>query len=375
MQYYLNIFCWQRNFLEQIIQRNFYRLFYLSYIMPLSLNKIAACCSMIKILIAIILTIGFSTYNKSFSQTHFSTYNQAFIDSARARLKQVCNNYGTGKKIVKARVKYDIERIGFLNDFYNRDLSKTEIIHQVNKFFKRHWGFDSINLGAFTKYNARIYSEGYLQLHISFSTFNDEIIFKKIYFNTAYFTNCIDPNIPAISTQDINYLEQYCIPVIDFPVSFSSAYGTYLSCDTLFRYKLSNLQQDQFHFFLSTNEEALNNLSWFEIDTYMLDYIPESVLKLRDQTALLFQLLYSPNYVLSIYAAEMLIYLKETNQLSLSQQVLDKIEAIRNAAVKIRWQYSDVVKSGVYYKDLGLNTQAILNKVSKAIKQNQETNH
>ena len=312
------------------------------------------------IALVIILILGLT---KSVGQTRHSDHNQSLIDTEKKYVQQFCSNFGSSKHISKKRIKYDKYRIAFLNSFYNLDLTQKEIHDQMDKFYRHKWGFDTIKLGAVTKYETRIYSEGNLEMFISFSTYEEKIVFKRIYFRTKTLTGCIQPYQYGISQYDFNYLESTIIPIADFPFSYCRN-CSYISCDTVFLSKLKSNSSSDYYFFSSSNDKEINNLTWFRIDKYMMDYADNDISKFvkeRNQE-LLIKLLYSPNHILSLYAMEGLTYLVETSQIEIPTEIHNKMEQVKNSETKITWQYSDVVKHGLTYKDLKIGKQIILTK-------------
>lgn len=312
------------------------------------------------IALVIILILGLT---KSVGQTRHSDHNQSLIDTGKKYIQQFCSNFGSSKHNSKKRIKYDKYRIAFLNLFYNLDFTQKEIHDQMDKFYRHKWGFDTIKLGAVTKYETRIYSEGNLEMFISFSTYEGKIVFKRIYFRTKTLTGCIQPYQYGISQYDFNYLESTIIPIADFPFSYCRN-CSYISCDTVFLSKLKSDSSSDYYFFPSSNDKEINNLTWFRIDKYMMDYADNDISKFvkeRNQE-LLIKLLYSPNHILSLYAMEGLTYLVETSQIEIPTEIHNKMEQVKNSETKIIWQYSDVVKHGLTYKDLKIGKQIILAK-------------
>ena len=311
----------------------------------------------------IILIFGLTT---SVGQSRYSSYNQSLIDTEKKYVQQYCTNFGSSKPISKKRIKYDKNRIAFLNAFYNKDLTPKEIHEQMGKFYKHKWGFDTTKLGAVTKYETRIYSGGNLEMFISFSTFEENIVFKRIYFNTRTLTNCIQPYQIGISQHDFKYLESTIIPIADFPFSYCG-HCSYISCDTVFLDKLRGASPSEYQLFLSSADNDLNNMTWFRIDKYMMDYVVNDIAKIVKESnkELLFKLLYSPNHILSLYSMEGLTYLNETRQIEIPINIQQKMEEIKNSDTKIIWQYSDVVRRGLTYKDLKIDKQKILAKFKR----------
>ena len=317
-----------------------------------------------KINIAVTFLLLFWT--KCIGQTRYSSYNQLQLDSGKKYLLQQCSSFESSKPISKNRIKDDKSRVAFLNLFYRKEVTPKEIQCQMDKFFKQKWGFDTIKLGAITKYETRIYSEGNLELFISFSTFEEKIVFKRIYFRTRTILNCIEPNQYGLSQHDFKYLETTIIPIADFPFTYCSQ-CPYISCDTILQNKLKELSSSEYQFFLSSNYNDLNNMTWFRIDKYMIDYVDNTILKfVKDKNqVILTKLLYSPNHILSIYAMEALSYLIDTNQIKVSTEIRNKMEQVKSSDTRIIWQYSDVVKRGLTYKDLKIGKQEILAKFSQ----------
>jgi len=300
-------------------------------------------------------------------QTRFSAYNQSLIEPEKILINPGCLNYGSSRPIKKRNIKDDKKWILFLNDFYNKDLSKEEIYRTLKEFFNYKWSYDTSKIGAVTKYQTRVRSEGNLEIFISFSTINNDIVFKKISFGTRTRTDCISPYKYAIGVQDIKYLKEICIPIIDFPLTYYCGNGEF-SCDTVFFNKLKKLSLSEYHFFLSSDDKELNTMTWFGKDTYMMDNVDFSFAEIvkRNNRQLLYELLSSPNYIVSIYAMEGLTFLRETGQIEIPVDIEEKMQKIKNANITITWQYSDVVRQGLTYKDLKVSTYSIVAKYKRS---------
>lgn len=312
----------------------------------------------ITILILLILSL-----TRSFGQTPYSSHNQTIVDSAKRYILKYCSSYGSSTPISKKKAKYDKYQIALLNSFYNKELKSKEIQEEIKKIQTRKPSFDTIKLGAVTKYETRIYSEGNLEIFISFSTYKENIVFKRIFFNTRTSTDCILPFQNGISQHDFKYLENNVIPLANFPFS-DCRNCSYISCDTVFFSKLKDFLSAEHRFFLTQEEEYLNNLTWFKVDTYMLDFAHNDLIEIveADNQELLLKLLYSPNHILSLYAMEGLIYLNETRKIQLPIDVQQKMEQVKNSDIRINIQYSDVIRRGFTYKDLKINKQKIITK-------------
>ena len=312
-----------------------------------------------------IIVLIYLTFNstKVVGQTRFSSNNQLLFDTQKKYVQQFCSNYGSSKPALRKKIKYDKKRIYFLNDFYNQDLSTKEIYNRMANFFSHKWSFDTIKLGAVTKYETRIASEGNLEMFISFSTFNDIIVFKRIYFRTQTITDCFQPYQYRLIQQDLNYLETNIVPLADFPFS-NCGHCSFISSDTVLLDKLKKLTSSQYRFFISPSDNDINNMTWFRTDRYMMDYVVTDISKIVKEVniKLLLTLLYSPNLILSIYAMEGLTYLIETAQIKIPFNIQQKMEEVKNSDTKIIWQNSDVVHSGLTYKELKISNQNIITK-------------
>ena len=305
-------------------------------------------------------------------QSRFYESNKRILDTVKADIASICKQPFSYRSItdreLKKRAKADQKVIAFLNDFYNKDLS-AEAIRKfiIRRERNRNWGFDTIPLGGMVKYIGNIYRGGNLQGKISFATFNGEIVYKAIRMETVTNTGCQEPPEPmAVAVPDVLYLEKYCLAQLDFPVWLCWSCEA-IKSDTVILEKLRKQDQQQYKLLLSDNDQRLNKMSWYDIDTYHTGYVqPDLGQIVKDNdTTVLQQLLYSPNHVLALYTMEALVFLNETGKMTLSPELATKMVEVRKADISIRVQDSDVVYSESSYKNSGATIYRIVSKYNR----------
>lgn len=302
-------------------------------------------------------------------QTSYSSYNTALIDSFARSFDRFCTSIASSRRVSRRAIRQDRRRIQFLNEFYNHDLPIESIRKRMNGFFNYNWDFNIQNLGQITKYETRIQSKGNLNLQISFSTYRNEIVCKRLSVNTSTRTDCIAPNyFYGISLMDLQYLKDNIVPVADFPMH-SLKYNGDISCDTMYFTKLVNSSDSRLFGLNYYLPERIDLLTVFSLDFYESHYIDADILRLvtsRDIETLSV-LLDSPNFYIAIYSMEALKYLVEEKKVNVSPECAAKMILIETSDFPITWKYSDVIKNGVRYKNINVNMSMIKEKYNKAL--------
>ncbi len=322
------------------------------------------------IAVSILLQLIFCLF--LYGQNKYINHNLKQLDSIDIVSKQQCIGYKSNFKFSKRVVNYDKKRIKFLNRFYQKDLKPEGIISLLKSSFKR-WHIDTINLGAATKYVLNIYDVdfGNLWLKVSFTSLENEIIYKRFELSTPSKLYCKDSReLFLIETLDVKYLEKYCIPNIEFPIKYR-LFSLRVTADTTYFEKLNKTNASKYYLFKIDSIKNLSAITWFDNDTYMADYAYFKDSSELADVEMLYHFLYSPNHIIAIYAYEALIYLKNIKQVNISSTIEDKMNKIKNSEIKIRWQTSDVGHSAISYKNLKITPYQIITKFQqKAVPNN-----
>ncbi len=290
------------------------------------------------------------------------------IDKAKAELRASCNSFGSSKEASSGQVKADKKLIEFFNGFYNKDLSVDEMTGNLNKSYKNKWKFDITDLGGVKKYETKIAAPGNLTASISFAVFQNAIVFKKIKFETITRTNCISPGQHFTDTQDLNYLDIFCLPLIDFPLNFFCAKCGAVQSDIIYGEKFKNYQGNEYKL-VTADSIRFNEMIWYAADVYHTDFAePEfAALAKNHNSYMLLMLLYSPNQIMAINAMEALTFLQATSVINPQPDILQKIEEVKTSPVKIKSQSGDSTKDAQVYKDLNISQEQIVAKYNQAI--------
>jgi len=314
----------------------------------------------------ILLTVLVFISNYSFSQTDFLKVNQQKIDSIKSLYDPACKLILSSKQISRKKIKYDKKLFLLMNDVYSKNLTQKEVYIQISKIKKGKWDFDSTNLGGTILYETRLPANGNLSLTISFATFENKIVYKQISFSTGSRTDCSDPVNYSISTQDLNYLATICIPHLNIPLHMCWNCEVTTS-DTIFYHILQDYGGNDYILFKSDTSKLINYFTWHDIHTYMNDYVVEEIATLvkTRNVSLLKQLLYSPNCILAIYSMEALTFLEISDNEPLTDNIHKKMSEIQDSNIPINYQYSDVVRRDILYKELKISKTTITNKYKR----------
>jgi len=305
-------------------------------------------------------------HHSSFAQSRFYRNNQIAIDRAKALLSKSCHAYESVKPTSAGQVKADKKLIAFLNEFYNNDIPVTAIAKKLDAFLGRKWAFDTVNLGSCMKYQVAVRSEGNIQAVVSFTVFQQEVVYKRISFETSIKTRCVSPAKDVADLVDINYLDIFCLSQIDFPVSFCAGCGK-VECDATNYSKIKSDDASGYKL-IPADSTNINFMVWYRNDTYLTENADADFITIANNhnTYLLYRLLFSPNQVAAICSLEAITYLEGTGVIKLPDYIAQKIEEIKNSPLQIAWQQPDLVKKGGAYKDLNITKEKIIAKYSKS---------
>ncbi len=299
-----------------------------------------------------------------FGQNNYITHNLKQLDTIDIISKEYCKAYQSTFKYSKQAINYDKKIIKFLNFFYQKDVEIEEITRFLQNNFKNKWSIETNNLGAATKNNLRIYQRGNLGFEIAFTCLEDKIIYKRIMLRTSSEINCIIPNDYWIETLDVKYLEKYCIPLMEFPITYR-LFAVRVTTDTTYFNKLNTTNASKYYSFKIDSIKNINADTWFYNDIYNVNYSNLKDTSALADTEMLYNFLYSPNHIIAIYAYEALVFLKNVKQMNIPLNIEEKMNKIKNSDIKIVCQTNDVIRRGLTYKDLKISKYQIISKFRK----------
>ena len=300
------------------------------------------------------------------AQTSVKEQNHITFDSIISELTRVCSGLAPMKSLEQRQIKYDENTISFLNVFFSRDLPIDSIGLEYKRRFRHRWICDTIRMGEVVKYVCRIPNRGNLNLTFSFSTYEGRIVYKHLEFSTNSKTKC-QPSFGYFPfSQDFVYINTLLIPQIDFKLTAWWSCPV-VSSDTIYREKLKEYSVQRPIVMLPDSLRFIESLMWHEFDTYKVDYVESKfydIVKMGNLDILI-GLLDSPNRILSIYAMEAIEYLRYKGKVKLTPEIENKLWLVASDDTKIKWQTSDVVRSGRPYKDLRIYKSSVMVKYSK----------
>jgi hypothetical protein len=110
----------------------------------------------------------------------------------------------------------------------------------------------------------------------------------------------------------------------------------------------------------------INYLTWHDLKSYtILSSGPLVPFIKAKNTRLLEKLLYSPNYLMAIYAMEGLLFLEATEGEILDNAIHNKMNELRDANIPIIYQSSDVVYHDILYRNLEISTEYIIKRFTR----------
>jgi hypothetical protein len=303
------------------------------------------------------------SFNFCFGQTKFTAEHLQKSEHELEQMKIFCKQVAISNDITKKQVKHDKKKIEFLNSFYNKDLRPLDIKKMVRKLGYKYPP-DSTAMGAVKKYVYHLSWYGNLKIEMRFSTFNNEIVYKKIYLETKTDAVCID-NPQQNYYSDVRYMQKHCFPYIDFPLKYSMIFLP-ARADTVLREKIAKLQTDQYK--IDPNDSVnVHRETWDGADVYRINgdrmAVSKPVIKVHDRERL-YQSLFSPNHIVALHAMEELTYLEETGQWQLPQEIKQKMEDLKNSDIEISTLYFDVGGSAKY-KELKITKSMIVAKYKR----------
>jgi len=301
------------------------------------------------------------------AQNAFYRTNQFVLDRAKTNLRKDCQAFESSRPPGGGELKADKKLISFLNQFYHGNLPAAEIIKTMSAFTDRKHPVTSTQLGGCTKYEALLSSGGIIQAGIAFTEFSNEVVFKRIYFTTTHHMQCISPAQPVIDSLDINYLDVYCLPLIDFPISMDQNVHQFATDATV--YAQVKLDYPEGYKLIPTDSTDLNQVVWYRNDTYNMDAADPALVTIASNhnTYLLFRLLYSPNHVTAIDALEAITCLEAKGIAKLPAYVIAKMDALKNAPVPLQYNSMGLRKRAASYSELAVTKEQILGKYQQVL--------
>ena len=315
--------------------------------------------------LALLTVLAFDCYS-SFFQMDYSTDNIRRLDSVKRYFLPACKTLSSSGSVAKTGVDYDKKLLLLINDFYLRSLTKKEILNRIKRHNKRKFAVDSTNLGGAILYKIGLPAKGNLSVVLSFTIFDDEIVYKSISFHTSTKTNCLAPKFDSLIPEDLNYLETVCIPNLEIPLNLCWS-CEYITSDTTNHQALKNYDGSKYILLKSDTLQYINRVTWHDIRVYNNESpATELAFLIKNRNiSLLEQLLFSPNYVLSVYSMEALIFLEDSETEPLPNNIHEKMNEIINSRTPIYYQYSDVIRPDIFYKDLNVSKRQILAKYKR----------
>ncbi|HTL06841.1 MAG TPA: hypothetical protein VL307_01245 [Chitinophagaceae bacterium] len=299
------------------------------------------------------------------AQNAYYRNNQFLLDRAKTNLRSHCQAFESSKPPGGGQLKADKKLISFLNQFYHSTAPAADIIKTMGGFTDRKHPITTMPLGGCTKYEALLSSDGILQAAIAFTEFNNEVVFKRIYFTTRHCMQCISPAQPLIDSLDINYLDVYCLPLIDFPLTLETGVHRFSTDATV--YAQVKLDYPDGYKLIPADSTDLNHVVWYGNDTYSTEAADPIFINIASNhnTYLLYRLLYSPNHVAAVSALEAITCLEAKGIAKLPAYVIAKMDALRNAPVPLQYSSLGVRKRANNYNELAVTKEQILSRYDK----------
>jgi hypothetical protein len=230
----------------------------------------------------------------------------------------------------------------------------------------------TIGLGQMNlrKYSFR--TVGYLKLNISLVVFENAIIYKELSLETVSKLKCRSGGEINSGLLDYQYLSSAIGAGIAFPLQGCPSCGN-LESDKLDVEKLHSLEKAYPHIRFrprSGSSQKFNDLVFKSYMAYDLENVNDEMVKMvsNERYGEIEDLLFCPNYSVSINAFEALFFLNTEGKITLTHAVQTKMDELKNAPISIRVVCGrDCIVTKPSYKSLEIAESAILKKYRESI--------
>jgi hypothetical protein len=323
----------------------------------------------IKILIVIVL-VGENIICVGQS-TEYSTENTKRIDAylngpAKANICDGVIAFPTKYDLSKA--KSDAFITSFINTTSNINFTDNDADVLLKKIAKKASIKESLN--GLIKVKNILLKGNYLRANIILEFIDNITVRTKVTLTTVTHAKC---GMNGNSMLDFKILRDFFIK--DAKMLFNVKYDEMIA-DTIYSDNLTLLtskrKEYKFNIPGTSSENWVNNIfiKQYQADSsgfYNYSKAPKDFVKLikENEISVIKDLLFSPNYFVSINAMEALLYLSSVNKVKLTTELNDKIIRIKNGAFRFLSQGApDVFYIREGYKDLQMTDEKVFKKYS-----------
>ena len=276
------------------------------------------------------------------------------------------------KKYKRSAIRADRSIVSFINSVSVNSGTENDIDRHLKKLSKKRFSIEQSSNGLIKSKDVRINGK-YLKANLRMELINSQIVRSKIVLSSS-----IHPTCPGYSIWMVDYklLKDFFLKDINrlFLIGYEQ-----MTSDTIFLSNLNSLATKfpDYKFNIPSLEivNSMNNLfvSQYQTDSFYLyskTKPPEDFVELikENKISIIKDLLYSPNYFVSINAMEALIYLSSVSKIQLSPDLIEKINQLKNATFGIMTQSTpDVFVSRQGYKDLRIKDEDVIKKYTSSL--------
>lgn len=296
--------------------------------------------------------------------------NVRMIDSFVAA--PMCQNmitYPTSYKI--AKIKSDLPIIQFINLIAGNEVSPSQLDGQLKKFGRKKAFSRETTDEGLIKVREITLKGYYLYVKIKLKFIDNIIIRRELVIKTSTHGNCRENQYWVF---DFKLGKTYFFKDLKLllNVNFEE-----MVADTIYTNNLRSLaeQRKDYRFNIpgSSSEEWINEI--FEgqytenVGAYTYGRAPKDFVKLikENKMTVITDLLYSPNYIISINAMESLLYLSSIGKISLSKEINERITQIKSGSFIFLQGAGDVYHTKKGYKDLQMTDEKVVKKYAMSM--------
>jgi hypothetical protein len=324
-------------------------------------------------LIIAILALCLYTYLCKAQSSTITERNIQYLDSLKVMYDDFCQDsvysFGGHKK---RKLKREYAVINFLNRVFTGNDSLPQLLQQLQRIRKVRIGSDSAFNGLI-RTDKIVFNTDYSHVELFLESMDNLVYRKRFEIYCTPSSRCGNGH----RVLDFQWFKEIWAPHFQAPLHVMDL--IILQSEIWNERNIQQTATNHPDYIIKTN--APGDSSWintiyanqFRKDSsccylsWRVEHPWKSLVK-KDRWDVLKDLLYSPNYFMAIHAMEALIYGKDQQKVTLSNNDLQKIESLKKASYKITLQSTyDVFITLSSYRSIKTSDNTIINKYKMAV--------
>lgn len=275
-------------------------------------------------------------------------------------------------KYKASKIKSDLTIISFINSLFSNKTIKPDVERRISKVRKKSMRLVESDNGLIESSDITILGK-YLWVNVKADFIDNILVRSKVTLRTTTHGKCGS----YVDLPDFKVLKNFFIK--DSKMLFIIGYDDEITSDTTYYSNLTLLAAKRKDYKFSIpgsgvedwiNEIFTKQYQTDRADVYNYTTPPKGFARLvkENRTEVIKDLLYSPNYIISVNAMEALLYLSSVGKVQLTTELSNKITQIKNGSFIIMQQGApDVLYKREGYKDLHMTDEKVVRKYQSSL--------